>query len=128
MLARTMDDAEFDLVLSVLAHSGRRRMLDILTESPGMSVKGLASHFVISRVAVLKDVQLLERAGLVISKKEGLTYAAFWCSRMADVQTCVEARAERKVRKSARRRADRARRCGMKLPAHRVGSRLKKDN
>lgn len=116
-----MDDAEFDLVLSALAHSGRRRMLDILTESPGMSVKGLASHFVISRIAVLKHVQFLERAGLVISKKEGRTrhlflnpvpiqqiqdrwttqYAAFWSGRMADVKTRVEARAEREVRKSA---------------------------
>ena len=116
-----MDDTELDLVLSVLAHSGRRRMLDILTGTPGMSVKALASHFDISRIAVLKHVQLLEEAGLVISRKEGRTrhlffnpvpiqqiqdrwttqFAAFWSGRMADVKTRVEARAERERNKSA---------------------------
>ena len=63
-----MDETELDAVLSVLAHSGRRRMLDLVMGTPGMSVKALASHFDCSRIAVLKHVQLLEEVGLLISR------------------------------------------------------------
>ena len=107
-----MDGARLDLVLSVLAHSRRRRMLDLLTGTPGMSVKALASHFDVSRIAVLKHLRLLEEAGLVVSRKDGRVrhlffnpvpiqqiydrwttqYAGFWAGRMADVKTRVEAR------------------------------------
>lgn len=116
-----MDTAQLDLVLSAMAHPSRRRMLDLLTEMPGMSVKALASHFDVSRIAVLKQIRLLEAAGLITSRKRGrirhlffnpvpiqqiydrwtTQYAGFWAGRMADLKTRVEARAEMETHQSA---------------------------
>ena len=62
-----------DLVLRALAHSARRRMIDLLVEHPGMSVKAVASHFDFSRIATMKHLATLESAGLVISEKHGRT-------------------------------------------------------
>ena len=117
-----MNDERTDRLLSALSHSGRRRMLDLLMAAPGMSVKALASHFEISRIAVLKHVRVLEEAELVLSKKSGRTrslffnpipiqlmhdrwttqYSAFWSERMVDLKARVEDRvAEAKDHKSA---------------------------
>ena len=99
-----MDSGQFDLVFATLAHAARRRMLDLVKTAPGISVKALTSHFPeMSRIAVLKHVNALEAADLLLSKKEGRTrqlffnpipiqmiydrwtdeYSAFWSSRMA---------------------------------------------
>jgi len=111
-----MKDASVDALLSALANSSRRRMLDLLMAHPGMSVKALASHFDTSRVAVLKHVDVLEEVELVVSKKEGRTrhlffnavpiqllhdrwtshYGAFWSQRMVDVKSRLEGRAARR--------------------------------
>ena len=116
-----MNEERVDLVFSVLAHAGRRKMLDLLMATPGMNVGALASHFDMSRIAVMKHVRLLEESELVLSKKEGRTrhlffnpvpiqlihdrwttqYSAFWSARMADVKSRVEARAAAKDEKSA---------------------------
>jgi len=89
-------------------------MLDLLTEAPGIGVQALASHFDMSRIAVMKHLKALEECGLVLSKKKGRTrhlffnsvpiqlvhdrwstqYSAFWTGRMADIKTRVETRAE----------------------------------
>jgi len=111
-----MEAAAVDFLFAALAHRGRRRMLDLLMATPGMSVKALASQFDISRIAVLKHLQVLERADLVLSRKKGRTrhlffnpvpiqlihdrwttkYSAFWSERMADIKDRVETRAEDK--------------------------------
>ncbi len=105
-------DAQSDLVFSALAHAARRRILDLLVEAPGASVKAIASHFPFSRIATLKHLKVLEEAGLLLSEKEGRTrrlyfnpipiqqiyerwtddYSAFWSGRMTDLQARVEAR------------------------------------
>lgn len=107
-----MDDEQVDTLLAAMAHSGRRRMLDLVMGSPGMSMKALASHFDTSRIAVLKHVRVLEEAGLVLSKKEGRVrhlffnpvpiqllhdrwttkYSAFWSERLADIKSRIEGR------------------------------------
>lgn len=104
---------QVDSLLAALAHSGRRRMLDLLIAHPGMSVKALASHFEMSRVGVLKHVQTLEEVELVLSCKEGRVrhlffnpvpiqllhdrwtdkYSRFWSERMVDIKARVERRA-----------------------------------
>lgn len=114
-----MDGIQLDLVLSVLAQSSRRRMLDLLTGTPGMNVKALASHFDVSRIAVLKHLRLLEETGLVVSRKAGrmwylffnpmpiqqiydrwtTQYAGFWAGRMINIKTRVEAVQRRKEAK-----------------------------
>ena len=109
-----MRDAQVDLLFAALAHAGRRHMLDLLMAQPGMSVKALASHFPISRVAVLKHVRVLEEVELVLSKKQGRTrhlffnpvpiqlihdrwtthYSAFWSERLVDLKDRIEQRAD----------------------------------
>ena len=116
-----MRDERVDMLFAALAHSGRRHMLDLLMAQPGMSVKALASHFEMSRVAVLKHVRTLEQVELVLSKKEGRTrhlffnpipiqlihdrwtthYSAFWSERMVDLKDRIEQRAAREEHKSA---------------------------
>lgn len=110
-----------DLVFAALAHPVRRRILDLLVQAPGASVKAIASHFDCSRIAVLKHLEVLSAADLLLSEKEGRTrrlyfnsipiqqiydrwttqYSAFWGGRLADIQTRVEARAGSRKRKHA---------------------------
>ena len=99
-------------LLAALAHPGRRRMLDLLMDVPGMNVKALASHFDMSRIAVLQHLRVLEGADLVLSRKIGRVrelffnpipiqrlhdrwttkYSAFWSERMVDIKERVEGR------------------------------------
>lgn len=110
-----------DLVFAALAHPARRRMLDLLVQVPGASVKAIASHFEFSRIATMKHLDTLEAAGLLLSEKEGRTrrlwfnpipiqqiydrwttqYSAFWSGRMADIQARVEARSASRRKKHA---------------------------
>ena len=46
-------------------------MLDIVRNEPGCSVKDVCLHFDVSRIAVMKHLTVLEKAGLLISEKEG---------------------------------------------------------
>lgn len=60
-----------DNVFRALAHSGRRRILDIVKDHPGATVRAVAAHFEMSRIGVLKHVNILDDADLLISVKEG---------------------------------------------------------
>ena len=113
MVAARAHSSTQNLVFAALAHPARRRMLDLLLEAPGASVKAIASHFDFSRIAAMKHLATLEAAGLVLSEKHGRTrrlyfnpipiqviydrwttqYSSFWAGRMVDVQARVEARA-----------------------------------
>ena len=86
-----------------LADSNRRMMLDLVKETPGMTVSKLASHFSFTRYAVLKHLRVLEDAGLIVRRRNGRTkelylnaipiqaisdrwmshYSARWASRTA---------------------------------------------
>ena len=110
-----------DKVFSALAHPARRRIIDLLVQVPGCSVKWIASKFEFSRIAAMKHLTVLENAGLVLSEKHGRTrklffnpipiqqiydrwttdYSSFWAGRMADIQTRVEERAVREDKKHA---------------------------
>jgi DNA-binding transcriptional ArsR family regulator len=116
-----MRPEQIDLLFAALAHADRRRILDLLMERPGMTVKALASHFDVSRVMVLKHLRALEEVDLVLSQRKGRErrlffnpvpiqgiydrwtdrYSAFWSARMSDVQARVESRAEGKEPKRA---------------------------
>lgn len=108
-----MKNGALDHLFAALAHTGRRRMLDLVMASPGMTVGALASHFEMSRIGVLKHVRALEEAELLLSRKEGRTrqlffnpvpiqqihdrwttqYSAFWSERLVDLKDRVERRA-----------------------------------
>ena len=60
-----------DRVFHALAHSGRRRILDIVKDRPGTTVRDVAVEFEISRVGVLKHINVLEDAELLVSVKRG---------------------------------------------------------
>ncbi len=109
-----MNDDRLDALLAALAHRGRRRMLDLLSTAPGMSVKALASHFSMSRIGVLKHLEVLEKTELVISQKRGRTrhlyfnpvpiqllrdrwtteYSAFFVERVTDIKERAEQRTQ----------------------------------
>lgn len=67
------EEAEYDAVFQALAHESRRRMLDIVKQTPGIGVGALAAFFDVSRIAVMKHLAVLEEAGLLISEKDGRT-------------------------------------------------------
>jgi DNA-binding transcriptional ArsR family regulator len=114
-------ESSTDALFAALAHAARRRILDLLVMRPGMTVKAVASHFEISRIAVMKHLAALEAAGLIISEKEGRErrlyfnpipiqqiydrwtdqYSSFWAGRLVDIQTRVQEAAAEKGAKRA---------------------------
>jgi DNA-binding transcriptional ArsR family regulator len=97
-------------VFDALGHPTRRRILDLLRATPGMSVGALAEAFDVGRIAVMHHLRQLEDCGLVVSLKTGRTrelyhnpvpiqliydrwtseYGSFWASKMVDVKYAVE--------------------------------------
>lgn len=65
----TNDD--MDLVFQALANKSRREALDLLRDNPGMTVGKLAANFDVSRIAVMNHLAVLEKAGLVVSERDG---------------------------------------------------------
>ncbi|MGB7335553.1 MAG: helix-turn-helix transcriptional regulator [Salaquimonas sp.] len=109
---------ELDAVFQALAHITRRQILDLVRASPGISVGVLAGEFDVSRIAVMNHLAVLEKAGLIISEKDGRsrmlyinampiqeiydrwtdTYSAYWSSRMNLIKSAAEAVATPKKR------------------------------
>ena len=105
-----MNVDSMDAVFHALAHAGRRKIIDIVKNSPGSNVNELCRHFDVSRIAVLKHVNLLEDAGLIVSERDGRArrlyfnvvpiqliydrwsdeYSGWWAGRLADVKYRVE--------------------------------------
>jgi len=100
-----------DTVFVALASPARRKMLDIVKDRPGCTVKHVAGFFKMSRIAVMKHLRILVYAGLVISEKEGRSrklyfncvpiqmiydrwttdYSALWASGLTRLKYRVEA-------------------------------------
>ena len=66
-----MKPDQMDAVFAALSSEPRRRILDILKKEPGCNVNRVCGFFEIGRVAVMKHLDVLEGAGLVISEKVG---------------------------------------------------------
>ena len=97
-----------------LSDPTRRRILDLLRERPRIT-GDIASHFDVSRIAVMRHLQVLSAAGLVTSRKRGRerwhyldavplqrmyerwvdTHAASWASGLLRFGQRVEDRAKR---------------------------------
>jgi len=60
-----------DAVFHALAHAHRRQMMDLVRAQPGVTVGRLASEFDVSRITVINHLGVLERAGLIVSEKDG---------------------------------------------------------
>lgn len=65
-------------MLHALASTHRRRILDIVSGAPGITVGSLASHFDITRIAVMNHLGVLERAGLLVSRRQSSSRELFF--------------------------------------------------
>lgn len=73
-----MNTESMDLVFSALASAARRHMLDRIRDAPGCNLKTVCGDFDFSRVAVMKHLAVLEKAGLIVSKKTGRERAFYF--------------------------------------------------
>jgi DNA-binding transcriptional ArsR family regulator len=66
-----MKPESMDAVFGALAHRDRRAILDAVKSSPGITVGEVCELFDSHRVVILKHMNVLEQAGLLIRQKEG---------------------------------------------------------
>ncbi len=68
-----MNEPELDAVFAALSSTPRRRLLDLIKQTPGSTVGSLGAAFdgEMGRFGVMKHLRVLEAAGLVISEREG---------------------------------------------------------
>ena len=105
-----MKPDEMDAVFAALSSEPRRRILDILKKEPGCNVNRVCEFFEIGRVAVMKHLDLLEDANLVLSEKVGrerqlyfnpvpihmiydrwtTEFSAYWAGRLARMKYRLE--------------------------------------
>lgn len=99
-----------DNLFQALASATRREILDIIRDAPGCSVMHVCRYFDVSRIAVMKHLNILEKANLLISEKQGRTrrlyfnatpiqmiyerwtteYSALWAGRLTEFKRRVE--------------------------------------
>jgi DNA-binding transcriptional ArsR family regulator len=68
-----------DKVFRALADPTRRRLLDALFKEDGQTLSALEGRFRMTRFGVMKHLNLLEEAGLVVTKKRGREKLHFLC-------------------------------------------------
>jgi DNA-binding transcriptional ArsR family regulator len=105
-----MTESELDSVFLALASPVRRQILDIVAATPGCTVNTVTEHFDMSRIGVLKHINVLEQAGLLLSDKLGRErllqfnaaplqliherwsdqYRSFWTGRLTRLKYAVE--------------------------------------
>lgn len=105
-----VDEGALDRVFQALANATRRQILDVVADAPGCSVNHVADRFEMSRIGVLKHVNLLEEAGLLVSERVGRErplyvnlaplqliherwgdqYQSFWANRLTRLKYAVE--------------------------------------
>jgi len=104
-------DSTMDDTFHALAHTTRRRILDLVRDSPGLSLGELAANFDVSRIAIMNHLTVLEKANLIISEKHGRsrklflntmpiqeiharwtdTYSEYWSDRVGLIKSVAEA-------------------------------------
>ncbi|MGF1548706.1 MAG: ArsR/SmtB family transcription factor [Thiotrichales bacterium] len=109
-----------DNTFQALAHATRREMLDLVRAKPGLTVGEMASHFDVSRIAVMNHLAVLEKAELIISERDGRsrrlylnampiqeiydrwtdTYSSVWTDRMSLIKSAAEAVARKTTRRN----------------------------
>ena len=105
-----MNEDALDKVFQALAHSERRRMLDLIKAQPGCCVNDVAARFEMSRIGVMKHLKVLEVANLVLARKVGrerqlhfnavpiqliherwtTEFSQFWASRLTQLKYKLE--------------------------------------
>ncbi|MEM7503066.1 MAG: helix-turn-helix transcriptional regulator [Pseudomonadota bacterium] len=67
-----------DKLFHALASGPRRKILDIVTKQPGCNVNAVCTHFDVSRIAIMKHLNVLEESGLLVSEKQGRSRKLFF--------------------------------------------------
>lgn len=62
---------EAELVFKALADHHRRHLLDLLSETDGLTLSELCAHLPMTRFGVMKHLNILEEAGLITTRKVG---------------------------------------------------------
>jgi uncharacterized protein YndB with AHSA1/START domain/DNA-binding transcriptional ArsR family regulator len=106
-----------DAVFKALADPSRRRLLDELFESDGQTLSALEQRLPMTRFGVMKHLRILEKAGLVVTKRRGREklhflnpvpirlvhdrwvskYAEPWAATLSDLKHQLEARTMERV-------------------------------
>jgi len=104
-----------DAVFLALSSQTRRKMLDLIQDMPGCSVGDVAKYFDCSRIMVMKHLDTLTAADLLISRKVGrrrelffnavpiqmihdrwtTEYSRFWATRAIDLKHMLESRQQK---------------------------------
>ncbi|MEM8932261.1 MAG: helix-turn-helix domain-containing protein [Acidobacteriota bacterium] len=99
-----------DALFHALANRARRRILDLVNAEPGCTVGEVCASFDMSRIGVLKHINVLEAADLLFTEKEGRArrlyfnvvpiqtvydrwtteYSAMWASHLTRLRYRVE--------------------------------------
>lgn len=111
-----LTNKNIDHVFQALANETRRIILDLLHDDPGQTVGNLASQFDVSRIAVMNHLNVLEKAGLIISQRDKRSrriypnitpiqmiydrwtddYSKHWASKLTTIKYAAEKAAKRK--------------------------------
>lgn len=109
-----MKSASQDKIFSSLANASRRRILDIVLANPGCNINDVCEYFEMSRIAILRHINVLEDAGLLVSERrwrERLLYfnavpiqliyerwtskySALWAATLTDIKHQVESKGD----------------------------------
>ncbi|MEZ6063848.1 MAG: helix-turn-helix transcriptional regulator [Planctomycetaceae bacterium] len=101
-----MKPDSMDAVFQALSNASRRRILDLVKGMPGCNVNDVCKYFDVSRIAVMKHLNVLEAARLILSEKHGRSrelyfnaapiqmiydrwtteYSSFWASQVTDLK------------------------------------------
>jgi predicted transcriptional regulator len=105
-----VNDQQLDAVFLALANSSRRQLLDLIAARPGCTLSQLLDKFDISRIGLMKHLQVLQDAQLVLAEKRGRErplyfnavplqliherwsdqYRDFWASQLTRLKYAVE--------------------------------------
>src|SRR6202795_424447 len=106
-----------DAVFKALADPTRRRLLDQLFKKDGQTLSALERRLPMTRFGVMKHLRILEKAGLVVTKRRGREklhflnpvpirlvhdrwvskYAAPWAAALSDLKQELEDRKMEKI-------------------------------
>ncbi len=109
-----MNEDELDLLFHALASQPRRAILEVVRRQPGCNLNFVTAHFSFSRIGIMKHIDVLEAAGLIISQRSGRErtlffnavplqqvhenwtdqYSRFWAARLTNLKRSVEKRRE----------------------------------
>ena len=110
-----MEPESMDAVFLALGSQTRRKILDVIQNMPGCRVADVAKYFDCSRIMILKHLNVLTAADLVISRKVGrrrelfinavpiqmihdrwtTDYSRFWASKALDLKYMLESRRQK---------------------------------